>query len=97
MASEYANETQTLGPSARLMVYVLHRPFQRQRGRDVGRRFLLQKRGELYQGGACGAQFEPQAATQSEVIRNGVSQWLHRPPPGQGKAIARSEIRSTLA
>jgi hypothetical protein len=48
MASENANETQALSPSARLMVNLLHRPFQGQRGRDVGRRFLFQKRGEIY-------------------------------------------------
>jgi hypothetical protein len=48
MPSENANETQALSPNARLMVNVLHRPFQGQCGRDVRRRFLFQKRGEIY-------------------------------------------------
>jgi len=74
MASEHANETQSLGPIAWLMVNRLHRPLQGQRRRDVGRFFLLQKSGELCQAGSRGSQFEPQAATQSDVILNSVSQ-----------------------
>src|SRR3984893_6374913 len=97
MASEHANETQSPGPIAWLMVKRLHRPLQGQCRRDVGRFFLLQKSRELCQAGSCVAQFEPQAATQSDVILNSVSQWLHRLPPGQGRAMERSETMSTLA
>src|SRR5690349_7714407 len=74
MASEHANETQTAGPIAWLMVNRLHRPLQGQRRRDVVRFFLLQKSRELCQAGSHVAQFEPQAATQSDVILNSVSQ-----------------------
>src|SRR5215475_10590168 len=97
MASEHANEAQSPGPIARLMVNRLHRPLQGQCRRDVGRFFVLQKRSELCQAGSHVAQFEPQTATQSDVILNSVSQRLHRLPPGQGKAMEWSETRSTLA
>src|SRR5260370_33074168 len=74
MASEHANETQSPGPIAWLMVNRLHRPLQGQCRRDVGRFLLLQKSRELCQAGSRAAQFETQAATQSDVILNSGSQ-----------------------
>src|ERR1700737_3080417 len=59
MASEHANETQSPGPIAWLMVNRLHRPLQGQCRRDGGRFFLLKKNPDPWQAGSCVAQFEP--------------------------------------
>src|SRR5208283_4580930 len=68
MASERANDAQTAGPIAWLMVDRLPRPLPGQRRRAVSGFFLLPKSPKLCQAGGGVAQFEPQATTQSDVI-----------------------------
>src|SRR5438128_5050255 len=97
MPSEHANKTEPLGPIAGLMVLWLHGPLHGQCRRDMGRCFLFQESHEVPQSGGRVAQLESQAAAESNVILNGVSQGFHRPPPGHGRAMERSETRSTLA
>src|SRR5215472_11095784 len=58
VAREHANETESYGPIAWLMVLGLHRPLQRQCRRDMRFGFLLQERHEIGQPGGHIAQLE---------------------------------------
>src|SRR5215467_245506 len=97
MPREYADETKTLGPIARLMIFGHHGPFHCQFRRDVWRCFLLQECCKIQETRRHLFQLESQAAAECHVVFNGFSQRLHRLPPGQGSAMERSDATSTLA
>src|SRR6478752_10578549 len=97
VASKAAYKTEPLGPFRRACSLVLLCPFHRQRNGNPYRAPLSEKRGELDQAHLCVYQFESQTAAQFNVLLDLFAPCSHRAPPGQGKANAASEGRSTLA
>src|SRR5438105_3956881 len=80
-----AGESPCAGP-----ISGLHRPLHTQFGCHERRRLVLQERGKLLEVNGHIAQLESQAAPERDVIVDGLSQRLHRLPPGHGSAMERS-------
>src|SRR3954468_1483463 len=97
VACKTANETEPLAPFGGTRILVLLRPFHRQRNRNVGRTTLFEKRSELDQTILGVQQLESQTAAQFDVRLNLFTPADHRAPPGQDRANAASDSKSTLA
>ena len=96
MACKHAHNTQTLCPRRRLHGGRLLRPGECQRGCDVGGAALLHELNEREQPVASRMQFESQTAAHGQIFPDGLTECVHRTPPGHGKARGRNESRSTF-
>jgi hypothetical protein len=96
MACKTAHKTQSLRPVRGLDIRWLSGPRESQRLGNVWSTMPLHERDEVLQRPACLVQFESQAASQVEVILNGLPKRIHRTPPGQGKASVRNALMSTF-
>src|SRR6266700_5228425 len=97
MAGEYADRTEPLRPIAGLMMRRQHRPFHGQFRGHVWCCLLLQEYSKLPKTLRHASHLESQAATECDVIVDGLSQKFHRLPPGHGSAMERSDTKTTLA
>ena len=97
MACKAAHKTQALCPVCRLRVARLLGPIQGQSRGDALGLLALHERREVHQRNARAMKLEAQASAQGQVVVDRLGQRLHCTPPGQGKAKACNEARSTLA
>src|ERR1700693_1596 len=86
MTCKSAYDAQASRPMRGLDVYRLLSPSKRQRLGDVGGALLFHEGDKIEQFLACFLQLESQAAPEAQVLLNGLSQRVHRTPPGHGKA-----------
>src|ERR1700687_6190526 len=97
MAGKYADKIESLRPITGLVMRRQHRPFHSQFRGHVRCCLLLQEYSKLPKTLSHAAQLESQAAPERNVIVDGLSQRLHRLAPGHGRAMERSDTKSTLA
>ncbi len=97
MARKAAHKAQALCPVCRLRVARSLGPIQGQSRGDALGLLLFHERCEVHQPNTSISKLEAQASAQSQVVVDRLGQRLHCAPPGQGRAKACNETRSTLA